>query len=87
MDENKPRRSWLSFGTRDLLWATLLLGIALGGWWQSTFVAESRLVERRAEAIRAETQLATTKAENENILRQIRSEREQFLIEKGVLVD
>jgi len=32
MDENKPRRRWLSFGTRDLLWAMALLALGLG-WW------------------------------------------------------
>ena len=32
MDENKPRRRWLSFGIRDLLWAMALIGMGLG-WW------------------------------------------------------
>jgi|GEM_PF-3960025 len=32
MDENQPRRRWLSFGIRDLLWAMALCG-ALLGWW------------------------------------------------------
>jgi hypothetical protein len=32
MDENKPRRHWLSFGIRDLLWA-MVVGIVACGWW------------------------------------------------------
>jgi hypothetical protein len=32
MDENKPRRRWLSFGIRDLLWAMAVVGLG-GGWW------------------------------------------------------
>ena len=33
MDENKPaRRALLRFGARDLLWATVVVGLALG-WW------------------------------------------------------
>jgi|GEM_PF-1679712 len=32
MDENKPRRRWLRFGIRDLLWAMALIGMGLG-WW------------------------------------------------------
>jgi hypothetical protein len=32
MDENKPRRRWLRFGIRDLLWAMALLAMALA-WW------------------------------------------------------
>jgi hypothetical protein len=32
MDENKPRRRWLSFGIRDLLWAMALVAMGLG-WW------------------------------------------------------
>jgi hypothetical protein len=32
MDDNKPRRRWLSFGIRDLLWATVVVGMAVG-WW------------------------------------------------------
>ena len=32
MDENKPRRRWLSFGIRDLLWAMLVVGLGIG-WW------------------------------------------------------
>jgi hypothetical protein len=30
MEENKPRRRWLSFGIRDLLWAMLVVGLAAG---------------------------------------------------------
>lgn len=29
MDENKPRRRWLSFGIRDLLWASVMVGLAV----------------------------------------------------------
>jgi|GEM_PF-6833715 len=29
MDENKPRRRWLSFGVRDLLWAITTLGASI----------------------------------------------------------
>ena len=29
MDENKPRRRWLSFGIRDLLWASVVVGLAV----------------------------------------------------------
>ena len=35
MDENKPRRRWLSFGIRDLLWAMVVVGLALG-WWEES---------------------------------------------------
>ena len=43
MDENKPRRRWLSFGIRDLLWAMALLAMGLG-WWvdRSRFEGELR---------------------------------------------
>ena len=35
MDENKPaRRSHLRYGIRDLLWAMVVVGLAVG-WWQS----------------------------------------------------
>jgi len=34
MDENKPRRRWLSFGIRDLLWAMVVVGLLIG-WWRS----------------------------------------------------
>jgi hypothetical protein len=47
MDENKPRRHWLSFGTRDLLWMMVVVGLA-AGWWQtylSLQKAERRLGE------------------------------------------
>jgi hypothetical protein len=33
MDENKPRRRWLSFGIRDLLWAMVVVGLVIG-WRQ-----------------------------------------------------
>ena len=29
MDENKPRRRWLSFGIRDLLWAMVVVGLVI----------------------------------------------------------
>ena len=32
MDENKPRRRWLSFGIRDLLWAMVVVGLAVALW-------------------------------------------------------
>lgn len=32
MDENKPGRRWLSFGIRDLLWAMVVLGLAIALW-------------------------------------------------------
>jgi len=35
MDENKPRRRWLSFGIRDLLWAMVVVGLVIGWWNQS----------------------------------------------------
>ena len=47
MDENKPRRRWLSFGIRDLLWAMALVGMGLG-WW-----AEYRYDRGRAAALEA----------------------------------
>jgi len=34
MDENTPRRRWLNFGIRDLLWAMVVVGL-LVGWWRS----------------------------------------------------
>jgi hypothetical protein len=40
MDDNKPRRRWLSFGIRDLLWAMVVLGMGVG-WW-----LEHRSVQR-----------------------------------------
>jgi hypothetical protein len=30
MDESKPRRPWLTFGIRDLLWAMVVVGMAIG---------------------------------------------------------
>ena len=35
MDENKPRRRWLSFGIRDLLWAMVVVGMGIG-WWEES---------------------------------------------------
>jgi hypothetical protein len=32
MDENKPRRHWLRFGVRDLLWVMVLVAIT-SDWW------------------------------------------------------
>jgi len=40
VDENKPRRRWLSFGIRDLLWAMVVVVLLLG-WW-----SEHRSVQR-----------------------------------------
>lgn len=40
MDENKPRRRWLSFGIRDLLWAMLVVAVAVG-WWSHSQRAAS----------------------------------------------
>ena len=45
MDENKPRRRWLSFGIRDLLWAMVVVGMGIG-WW-----AEFRNDRARAKLI------------------------------------
>jgi hypothetical protein len=39
MDENKPRRRWLSFGIRDLLWAIVVCGIGLGWWLDRSHLA------------------------------------------------
>jgi len=46
MDENKPRRRWLSFGIRDLLWAMVVVGLVIG-WWleRRNHAATERLVE------------------------------------------
>jgi hypothetical protein len=44
MDENKPRRRWLSFGIRDLLWAMVVVGMGIG-WW-----AQHRHATDKAEA-------------------------------------
>jgi hypothetical protein len=35
MDENKPRQSLPRFGIRDVLWAMVVLGLALGWWAES----------------------------------------------------
>ena len=43
MDEN---RRWFRFGTRDLLWAMVALGLIIG-WWQEYW----RRVEASNEAI------------------------------------
>jgi hypothetical protein len=53
MDENKPRRRWLSFGTRDLLWAMVVMGM-LAAWWHNSYITESRLLRRRMDATHAE---------------------------------
>ena len=40
MDENKPRRRWLSFGIRDLLWAMVVLGLVIALWREISRSAE-----------------------------------------------
>jgi hypothetical protein len=54
MDEHKPRRRWLSFGIRDLLWAMVVVGLAVGWWLDhrhlSAQCAES--TERTIEAVK-----------------------------------
>ena len=51
MDENKPSRRWLSFGIRDLLWAMVVVGLAVGWWnqsrqnWLGTHVRWRRIYE------------------------------------------
>jgi hypothetical protein len=42
MDENKSRRRWLSSGIRDLLWATVVVGLGLG-WWMDRRDTRERL--------------------------------------------
>jgi hypothetical protein len=37
MDENKRPRSWLTFRVRDLLWAMIALGTAIGWWLEYRF--------------------------------------------------
>jgi hypothetical protein len=41
MDENKPRRPWLSFGVRDLLWAMVVVGLGLGWWLDRSSLKDS----------------------------------------------
>jgi hypothetical protein len=59
MDESKPRRRWLRFGIRDLLWAMVVAGLVIG-WWmdhlavrrQAKFEAGIHKAEiRRARAV------------------------------------
>jgi hypothetical protein len=50
MDENKPRRSSLSFGTRDLLWAMVVVGLALG-WWGGHFSSQAKIRNLRSEVL------------------------------------
>jgi len=64
MDENKPRRRWLSFGIRDLLWAMVVMGLVIaliherlgrGGMapeWRE--IRETGLMARRVEAVTIE---------------------------------
>jgi hypothetical protein len=50
MDENKPRRCWLSFSIRDLLWAMVVVGLAVG--WALEYrrhAAEQRSQQRKFE--------------------------------------
>ncbi len=44
MDENKPRRRWLSFGVRDLLWALVVAGFGVG-WWMDHHAAQYKFTE------------------------------------------
>jgi hypothetical protein len=48
MDESKPRRRWLSFGIRDLLWAMVVVGLAIGWWTEKRF---SDFERERYEAV------------------------------------
>jgi len=50
MDENKTRRHWLSFGIRDLLWAMVVVAVALG-WY-----LEYRYDRRQVALIKATQQ-------------------------------
>jgi hypothetical protein len=89
MNENKPQYGQLRYGIRDLLWAMVAAGLALG-WimqWRISAAREKRVFDRQAEAIRAEIQLTKTKSTNEKVLNEIRDQRERFPIEKGVLKD
>ena len=63
MDENKPRRRWLRFGIRDLLWAMVVVGL-LGGWgihWRST--REARQLQRDNEVLRRDYNALTVQLE------------------------
>ena len=57
MDENKPRRPWLSFGIRDLLWAMAFLGACIG-WWQDR--RENDRIALRAESLEVDLRLMTS---------------------------
>jgi hypothetical protein len=65
MNENKPNRGWLSFGIRDLLWATLVVGLAIG-WWQD--------LQKDNE------QVDYLKLENRGLKSQVKSEREHMMV-------
>ena len=65
MDENKRHRRWLSFGIRDLLWAMVVVGLALAllqqraMWWETAVelkdeTAKRTLVEMRYEHTKAQ---------------------------------
>jgi hypothetical protein len=47
MDENKPRRRWLSFGIRDLLWAMVVAGVALGWCAHASRLGRQISLERK----------------------------------------
>ena len=42
MDDNKPRRRWLSFGIRDLLWAMVVVALAVALWLEHKDNAQLR---------------------------------------------
>ena len=50
MDENKPRRRWLSFGMRDLLWLFIVVALCLALWRE----------KRQSQKLAAEVQYHTS---------------------------
>jgi hypothetical protein len=66
MDENKPRRRWLSFGIRDLLWAMVVLGLVIV-WWAQHREATYQRARAEEERKRADFLSAVVQASKEYI--------------------
>jgi hypothetical protein len=78
MDEKKPRRRWLSFGIRDLLWAMVVAGLllALGQqramWWDAMLDYN----DERLKRVIAEHRYEDTKSQLDELVEIIQSHGE-----------
>jgi hypothetical protein len=52
MDENTPRRHYLRFGIRDLLWAMVVVSVLAGWWWDPLGRRDEVVLARKERDLR-----------------------------------